>query len=119
MAKKILWLSRHDMTDEQVNDLKRIYGEVEITKLDKTIKTAEDILDGADNFDIFAVVLPIDLVADLFSKTDKEIITAKSERVRLDNTVFNPATQKEEPQYKFKHVGWDKYKDVKIEMERL
>jgi hypothetical protein len=24
---KILWLSRHDMTNEQITDLKRIYGE--------------------------------------------------------------------------------------------
>lgn len=120
MAKKILWLSRHDMTKEQMADLKRIYGDVEVEKLDKTIKTADDILDTADGFDVLAVVLPIDLIAELFAKTDKEIITAKSERVRCTNeTVFNPATNKEEPQFKFVHRGWSRYKTVKIEMEQL
>lgn len=120
MAKKILWLSRHDMTEEQVSDLKRIYGDdTEVTKVDKTIKTADDILDGTDAFDIFAVVLPIDLIADLFAKTNKEIITAKSERVRTNETVFNPATQKNEPQFKFVHKCWQRYKTVKIEMEQL
>lgn len=120
MTKKVLWLSRHDMTTEQLTDLKRIYGnDVKVTKLNKTIKTADDILDGTDDFDVFAVVLPIDLIADLFSKTDKEIITAKSERVRTDETVFNPATNKDEPQFKFVHKCWNRYKTVKIEIEQL
>lgn len=120
MAKKILWVSRHDLTAMQMDDLRRIYGEdVETKKLDKTIKTADEVLSEADGFDVLAVVLPIDLVADLFSKTNKDIITAKSERVRLDTTVFNPATNKEEVQYQFVHKAWNKYKEVKIEMEQL
>lgn len=31
--KKILWVSRHQMTDSQVQDLERIYGEFILKKL--------------------------------------------------------------------------------------
>lgn len=120
MAKKILWVSRHDLTEEQLSDLKRIYGDdLSVTKMDKTIKSVEDILNEANDFDVLAVVLPIDLIADLFGKTDKEIITSKSERVLLETTVYNLSTQKQEAQYKFVHKCWNRYKEVKILMEQL
>ena len=32
--KKILWVSRHQMTEGQLDDLKRIYGEFELVKFD-------------------------------------------------------------------------------------
>lgn len=118
--KRVMWFSRHDMTQEQVEDLKRIYGaDTEIVKVDKTIKTADDILDGSDDFDVFAVVLPIDLIADLYSNTNKPIITAKSERTATGTTVFNPATNREEQQFKFVHKHWELYKEVKLVTEIL
>ena len=65
--KKILWISRHEMTIEQLDDLKRIYGEISITKVDKTIADVKEIEKYKD-YDVIAVVLPINIIAELVSK---------------------------------------------------
>lgn len=112
--KKVLWVSRHEMTAEQLNDLKRIYGEVTVEKLDATVKRAEEIT--AIPADIYAVVLPTDMIADLLHKTTNPVISAVSERVK-EGTVLNPATGKEEAQYVFRHVAWKQF--VRIEIETV
>lgn len=55
MTTKVLWVSRHEMTSEQLADLRRIYGNVSVTKLDKTIQSAEDILEVGDAFDVYVL----------------------------------------------------------------
>ena len=110
---KILWVSRHDMTFEQITDLKRIYGEdIEIEKLDETIKDIHIIANR--DADVYAVVLPIDLAAELLTLTNKPVIFAVSERIRADKTRLNEATGKEEAEFIFKHVCWKKYDKVDI-----
>ena len=63
--KKILWVSRHQMTEEQLDDLKRIYGEFELVKFDQTVSNVKEIIEAGKNCDILAVVLPPALLADL------------------------------------------------------
>ena len=44
--KKILWVSRHEMTKGQVDDLRRIYGEFELVKFDQTVSNIKEILEA-------------------------------------------------------------------------
>ena len=46
--KKILWVSRHEMTKGQVDDLRRIYGEFELVKFDQTVSNVKEIIEAGN-----------------------------------------------------------------------
>lgn len=115
--KKILWVSRHTMTDEQEKELIDFYGDVQIIQLDETVSDINKII--SYNADIYAVVLPVDLIAELKNKTNAEIIRPVSERIKTDIQRINPATDKYESEYVFKHIGWQKIIKAEIKTEFL
>jgi len=86
---KILWFSRHEMTEDQKKDLERIYGPVTVNQINKTIKTAHEIQDNIDQADVVAIVAPIQLQQQfLRAAGDKPVISCRSKRiVNPDDTV--------------------------------
>lgn len=118
---RILWLSRHTMTQEQKADLTRIYGEVEIKQYDQSVTGWKDVVEQGEDCDILAVVLPPAILADLTNPRNniKPVIRAIANRVPMGNTVVNPATGKEEQEFKFEHAGWERVIKVVVETERL
>ena len=119
--KKILWVSRHKMTEGQVEDLKRIYGEFELAKFDQTVSNVKEIIEAGKNCDILAVVLPPALLADLVNphNNKKPVIRAVANRVETGNTVLNPATGQKELEYKFEHVAWEQVLKIEIITKKL
>ena len=118
---KILWLSRHAMTETQLTDLTRIYGEVEIKQYDQSVNNWKDVVEQGEDCDVLAVVLPPAILADLTNPRNniKPVIRAIANRVPMGNTVVNPATGKEEQDFKFEHAGWERVIKVVVETERL
>lgn len=112
VMKRILWVSRHTMTREQSEDLERIYGKAEIIQYDKTVENAKDIL--RNDIDVYAVVLPVNLISDLRKITDSEIIQSVSGRVSTGRKAVNNETE-----YIFKHLYWQKIIKFDMETERL
>ena len=56
---KVAWISRHDMTEDQIADLRRIYGNnIVVEKHDITASSYRDVLEASKDADIIAVVLP-------------------------------------------------------------
>lgn len=119
--KKVLWLSRHEMTEAQVSDLIRIYGEVEIKKVNLNVTSWRDVVEAGDDCDVLAVVLPPAILADLTNprNNSKPVIRAKSNRVPTGNTIVNPATGKEETEYCFSHAGWERVVKIEVVVEAL
>lgn len=115
--KKVFWLSRHTMTEGQLSDLKRIFGEIEILQHDGTVKDAKEVVNLANDCDILAVVLPPAILADLVNPrvNTKPVIRAKANRVPTGKTVINPATGKEEVEFRFEHAGWEQIKRIVVE----
>lgn len=75
--KKVLWFSRHDMTEAQ----RKALGDVDIVKVDRTINSARDIKDVIDKCDIIAIVAPLSLQKSfLIVADDKPVIMAKTKR---------------------------------------
>ena len=105
------------MTEEQLSDLERIYGDIELIQYDETITDVKKLL--AYNADIYAVVLPLNLVALLRSETDEEIIQPVSGREQSDSQIFNQAMGKMESEYIYRHLYWQKIIKVEIITERL
>ena len=116
--KKILWVSRHKMTETQLSDLHRIYGEFQLTKFDQTVENIEAILTVPA--DVYAVVLPLQLLADLKKATNAEIIQPVSGRVRTKSAKYhNQASGSLETEYIFEHLYWQKIKRLELETEKL
>lgn len=120
--KKILWLSRHELTDEQLADLRRIYGEeIEIKKCDQTVRGWKDVVEAGKDCEIFAVVLPPAILADLTNPRNntKPVIRSVASRIPTGSMVTNPATGKQEPEYRFAHVGWERIVKIEVIVEKL
>ena len=105
------------MTFEQKADLERIYGAFELIQHDETLTDITPLLKY--NVDVYAVVLPIDLIALLKKSTDADIIQPVSGRVKTDRSIINSATGKYENEYIYKHLYWQLIKKCEIETERL
>ena len=119
---KILWLSRHNMTNEQITDLRRIYGEdIEIKHYTNTVNSWKDVAEIGEDCDVLAVVLPPAILADLTNPRNntKPVIRAIANRIETGNTIVNPATGKEEKEFKFVHAGWEKVIKIEVITERL
>ena len=119
--KKVLWLSRHQMTNEQIEDLERMYGEVEVKNFDKSVRGWKDVVEAGADCDVLAVVLPPAILADLTNPRNngKPVIRARANRVPTGNTIINPATGKEETEYRFQHVAWERVIKFDIVVEKL
>lgn len=118
---KVLWLSRHTMTEAQIADLNRIYGEIEVKTFDQSVSGWKDVVEAGADCDVLAVVLPPAILADLTNPRNntKPVIRAKANRVPTGNTIVNPATGKEETEYRFEHAGWEKVIKIEVVVEAL
>ena len=119
---KVLWFSRHTMTQDQLDDLRRIYGEeLEVKQVSSTAVSYKDILEAGDGCDVLAVVLPPAILADLTNprNNQKPVIRAIANRVPTGNKITNPATGKLEDEFKFEHAGWERVIKIEVVTERL
>ena len=89
---KILWFSRHLMQVAQMQALMDKLGDVDITQVNKSIQSAQDIAQEIEAHDIIAVVAPPNLLAGILRIAgDKPVITAKMGRTILpDGSVEMP-----------------------------
>lgn len=118
---RLLWVSRHTMTQAQEADLHRIYGDVEVKQFADSVESAKQVTELGADCDVLAVVLPPAFLADLTNPrvNTKPVIRAIANRVATGKTIINPATGKEEPEMKFEHAGWERVVKVEIVTERL
>ena len=121
-VKSILWFSRHNMTDAQLVDLKRIFGDhITVHHVTANAASFKDVLEAGKDDDVLAVVLPPALLADLTNPRNntKPVIRAIANRVPTGKQVINPATGKLEDEFKFVHAGWEKVVKIEVVTERL
>lgn len=118
---RVLWLSRHELTEAQVADLNRIYGEIEVKTFKQSVSSWKDVVEAGTDCDVLAVVLPPAILADLTNprNNSKPVIRAKANRVPTGNTIVNPATGKEEKEYRFEHAGWERVVKIEVVVEAL
>lgn len=79
---KVLWFSRHTMSDTQLASLTKKLGEIELIQVNRTINSAREISAEIEECDILAIVAPIGLQAEFLRLANgKPVITAVNERV--------------------------------------
>lgn len=108
---KVLWFSRHEMSEEQFKDLARIYGALEITQINRTIQTAKELATEIDAADVIVVVAPLTLQAEFLQRAKgKPVLFCKNDRI------IDPA---DGTKVSFRHAGWFRIKEIRVEFERL
>lgn len=118
----ILWLSRHCMTSEQLNDLKRIYGDdINVKQYGESVKDWREVCEIGSDCEIFAVVLPPSILGDLTNQrnNEKPVIRAKANRIPTGKKVVNPATGNEESEFMFVHEYWELVEKIEVVTRRL
>ena len=119
--KRVLWVSRHDLLEDQKKDLERIYGDVEIKRLNKSVQDIEEILEAGEDCDVLAVVLPQGILMDLVNPRNntKPVIRALINRIETGETVVNPDTGNEEKVVRPEFVAWERVNNFIVDVTRL
>lgn len=103
--KKVLWFSRHEMTEDQ----KAALGDCEITQVNKSIQSAYELQSEIEAADIIAIVAPINLQAQFLKLAgNKPVIMAVNDRVLV------PQPDGSEDKVEFHFVKWERL--IKIEV---
>lgn len=105
MRKKIMWFSRHEMTQEQ----RAALGDCEIVQVNKTINSAYELQNEIDACDIIAIVAPINLQQQFLKlANDKPVIMAVNDRVLV------PQADGSEDKVEFRFVKWEQLDRIEI-----
>ena len=118
--KKVLWVSRHEMTEAQKADLDRVMGGgAELIPMRETVRDVavlRPLLAGAD---AVAAVLPPELLRELLTLAgEKPVLRAVSGRQPTGRTTTLP-DGRQEPEFAFVHVCWEQVLRVEIVTRRL
>lgn len=110
MTKNVIWFSRHELTEEQVNGLKKILKteKVKVKTVNKTIQSAEEIKSEISDEVLVAVVLPVNLLSELKRILPESIIIAIPRNKRIKD---------ESGEFKFVYDGWEIVKKCIYESE--
>ena len=104
MTKKVLWFSRHQMTNDQLAAL----GDVEVTQVNKSISSAYELEEEINNSDIIAIVAPINLQQQFLKlAAGKPVIMAVNDRVLV------PQPDGED-KVEFHFVKWEQLDEIII-----
>ena len=108
--KRVLWFSRHEMSEEQLNDLVRIYGLVELTQINKTIKSAYELSDEIASHDVIAIVAPLPIQQQFLKLADdKPVIFCKNDRI----------VSEDGEKVTFSHAGWFQIQKIEVIFDLL
>lgn len=102
---KMLWLSRHGMTDNQIDDLHEIFtDDIQIDYCTEQVTSGEDVYFWAKDYDLLGIVLPIHIIGEFFElKQEKNwsirVIHSVSNRSETGRFIINPAHGCNEKEY--------------------
>ena len=118
--KRVLWISRHQMTREQRQDLEEVLGDtVALVPWTDTVHQIEVLLPMVIQADAVAAVLPVQLLALLRPYCgDRPLLQSVSQRVATDTMRTLPNGQTE-PEFQFRHTGWQQIYRLELETRML
>lgn len=112
--KKVLWFSRHDLDQDQLTDLNRIFGDVVVTKVSKTVNTAFELQEEIADADIIGIVAPINLQQQFLKLANgKPVIMSTSDRIIIKQDDGS------EDKVTFKFKNWIQLKKIEVVTEVL
>lgn len=117
--KKVLWVSRHEMTAEQRADLERALGPVELLLYKETVADAAHLRPALEKTDAVAAVLPPELYCDLLKIAGgRPVLRSVAERSPTGRmrTLEDGRTEQE---FAFAHRYWEQILRAEFVTRRL
>ena len=113
--KSVLWISRHQMTNDQLSDLERIaQDDINIMQWKDTLTDLSPVEPMVRRADIIAAVLPLDLIAQLKQLAgDTPVLIAVSKRIPTGRIHTLP-DGREEQEFQFVHGGWEQIVELQL-----
>lgn len=113
--KTVLWVSRHDMTPEQLADLERIAGgPVRLLRWTETVRDVAELEPLVRQADMVAAVLPLELMARLADMTaGAPLLQSVAERTPTGRTYTAPDGRTER-EFAFRHRAWQQIERIDI-----
>lgn len=110
--KKVLWISRHRLSEEQMAGLETICGgSFAIQWWQENVEAMRELAEAVAAADVIAAVLPLELLAELVAMAGpRPVVIAKAKRVLVP-------TDGPEPAVRFTHGGWQRIKRLELELE--
>lgn len=110
--KKVLWISRHVLSPDQLAGLERLCGGAfELIWWKENVAAPEELLPAAAEADVIAAVLPIHLLARLVALVpDKPVLIDLAHRTLIPTNGPEAATH-------FAHGGWQQIKKLELVLE--
>lgn len=118
--KRVLWISRHEMTGAQIADLERaLGGPVELLPWRDTVEDAAELAPAIAAADAVAAVLPPELLAGVLALAgEKPVLQAVSGREATGRVLTLPDGRRE-PEFAFAHRGWRRVLRLELETRPL
>ena len=118
--KKVLWISRHEMTTAQLSDLERIMGgTVKLLCWKENVRNVTELMPLIEQADAIAAVLPLQMQANLLNVAEgKPVLQAVAERV-LSDTERTLADGRKEREVQFIHKRWEQLLRIEVQTRVL
>lgn len=118
--KKVLWVSRHQMTPEQHADLERVMqDQVELLQYKGTLKAVDELRPFLPQVQAIAVVLPLEMIAQLMPLAgDRPVLQSVSQRIPTGR-ILQLADGRTEEEFAFEHNGWQQIVHLQLQLKML
>lgn len=118
--KTILWISRHEMTTEQMTDLERIMQDnIQLLCCRDTVNQIETILPLLGQADAIAAVLPLGLMSQLVSHANGKLVM-QSVSARVPTGIYRTLPDgRTEQEFQFVHQCWQQIIKLQYEVKTL
>ena len=117
--KKVLWVSRHEMTPEQRADLDRIMGGTQLLPWQETVTDVARLAPLVRRADAVAAVLPPELLGKLLALAQgKPVLCAVNQRRATGRFRILPDGRREQ-EFAYVHGGWEQLLRLDIQKRRL
>ena len=118
--KKVLWISRHEMTTAQLSDLERIMGgTVKLLCWKENVRNVTELMPLIEQADAIAAVLPLQMQANLLKVAEgKPVLQAVAER-DLSETERTLEDGRKEREVQFVHKRWEQLLRIDVQTKVL
>lgn len=118
--KKVLWISRHEMTTAQLSDLERIMGgTVKLLCWKENVRNVTELMPLIEQADAIAAVLPLQMQANLLKVAEgKPVLQVVAERV-LSETERTLEDGRKEREVQFVHKRWEQLLRIDVQTKVL
>lgn len=86
---KILCITRHSMSREQIDELTRVFGVIEVKQISTVVNTANDVMKLVRKYDAneVVVVLPLTIIAALTARGIYPIVSVRKKHDEHGNDI--------------------------------